>query len=296
MEQVVFASLAASPISFRKIRVLLDSLKDFGGEFFRAPLVVLHPDSLDITVENARPLKLPDVHMMPFRISSEEMDFPLAVVAIGAASAEKAVAGKAENLVWLLEDTLVLRSPSAFVLPASTQYAYRPVHHTKIGSLWKAPPDGFWTAIYRHCKVQPDHLFPMETCVRDNTIRPYFNAGCQATRPQNGLFSRWCELFRGLYRHPDFRPFFANPLYRVFMHQAVLAGVVLSSLSPAQLYELPESYNYPLHLHADYPPEFRPTKLNDLVTCRYETFAELKKMLAFIAVDEPIKTWMLARI
>lgn len=296
MEQVIFASLAASPTSFSKIRVLLDSLKDFGGGLFRAPLVVVHPDSLEVTIEDARLLKLPDVHMTPFRISGEEMDFPLAVVAVGAAAAEEAVAAKAENLVWLLEDTLVLKSPRALVLPAPMQYAYRPVHHTKIGSLWKTRPDGFWTAIYRKCNVEPEHLFPMDTCVRDNTIRPYFNAGCQVTRPQNELFSRWCELFRSLYRHPDFRPFFANPSYRVFMHQAVLAGAVLSSFSPAQLYELPESYNYPLHLHADYPPEFRPTKLSDLVTCRYETFDELKKILAFIPVDEPIKTWILSRI
>jgi hypothetical protein len=103
-------------------------------------------------------------------------------------------------------------------------------------------------------------------------------------------------LFRSLYRHPDFRRFFENPSYRVFMHQAVLAGVVLSSFSPTQLYELPESYNYPLHLHADYPIEFRPVKLNDLVTCRYETFDELKKTLAYIAVDEPTKRWILSRI
>ena len=80
------------------------------------------------------------------------------------------------------------------------------------------------------------------------------------------------------------------------MHQAVLAGVVLSSFSAAQLHELPESYNYPLHLHEEYPPEFRPTKLNELVTCRYETLDELKKTLALIAVDEPIKAWILSRI
>jgi hypothetical protein len=72
--------------------------------------------------------------------------------------------------------------------------------------------------------------------------------------------------------------------------------VVLSSFAPEQLYELPESYNYPLHLHADYPPEFRPTKLNELVTCRYETFEELKKTLTSIAVDEPMKKWILHRI
>jgi hypothetical protein len=296
MEQMMFASLAASPASFRKIRVLLDSLKHFGGEMFRPPLVVLHPDNLDVTVENARLLKSPDVHTVPFSISTEELDFPLATVAIGAAAAENAVAGRAENLVWLLEDTLVLRSPSALVMPAWAQYAYRPVHHTNIGSVWRAPPDDFWAAIYRHCKVQPNHLFPMNTCLRDNAIRPYFNAGCQITRPQNELFSRWRESFRRLYRHPDFRPFFANPSYRVFMHQVVLAGVVLSSFCPGQLYELPESYDYPFHLHTDYPHELRPTKLNDLVTCRYETFNELKQKLGFIAVDEPVKAWILSRI
>jgi hypothetical protein len=296
MEQITFASLAASPASFGKIRVLLDSLKDFGGELFKAPLVVLHPENLDVAGEKTGLLRLPDVQMIPFRISREEMDFPLAVVAIGAAAAERAVAGKAENLVWLLEDTLVLKSPSALVLPARSQYAYRPVHHTNIGSVWKSPPNDFWAAIYRHCKVGQNHLFPMDTCVRDNTIRPYFNAGCQVTRPQNELFSRWSESFRRLYRHPDFKPFFANPLYRIFMHQAVLAGVVLSSFSPAQLYELPESYNYPLHLHAEYPPEFRPTQLNELVTCRYETFDELRKTLGFMAVDQPVKAWILSRI
>jgi hypothetical protein len=296
MEQVMFATLAASPTSFRKIGMLLDSLNDFGGELFRAPLVVARPESLDVTDENTKLLKSPDIRMIHFRISSEEMDFPLAAVAIGAAAAEEAIAAKAENLVWLLEDTLVLRSPSAVVLPAWTQYAYRPVHHANIGSLWKAPPDDFWTAIYCHCKVGSDHLFPMDTCVRDNRVRPYFNAGCQVTRPQNELFSHWCESFRSLYRHPDFRPFFADPLYRVFMHQAVLAGVILSSFSRAQLCELPESYNYPLHLHADYPPEFRPTKLNELVTCRYETLDELKRILQLIAVDEPAMAWILSRI
>jgi hypothetical protein len=295
MEQIMFASLATSPASFRRIGVLLDSLKDFSGGLFTPPLVVLHPVSLDVTVVDARSLKPPDVHMVPFRISSEEMHFPLAVVAIGAAAAERE-ARQAQALVWMLEDTLVLQNPSALVLPAPAQYAYRPVHRTNIGSPWQDPPDRFWAAIYRHCQVDPDRLFPMETCLRDNTIRPYFNAGLQVTRPQNGLFSRWCELFRALYRHPDFTPFLLDPTYRVFMHQAVLAGAVLSGFSREQLHELPESYNYPLQLHAEYPPGFRPGKLNDVVTCRYETFDELKKALVSVDVDGPLKTWLLSRI
>jgi hypothetical protein len=296
MEQVMVATLAASPASFGKIRLLVDSLRDFGGTFLKTALMVVHPDSLKVASEDARLWASRDVHMISFRISSEEMQFPLSSVATGAAAAEEAVAGKTETLVWLLEDTLVLRSPSAFALLPSKQYAYRPVHHTNIGSPWDAPPDGFWTAIYRHCKVEPDRLFPMNTCVRDNAIRPYFNAGCQVTRPQNGLFSHWRDVFRRLCHHPDFIPFLASSSYRVFMHQAVLAGVVLSSFSPEQLHELPESYNYPLHLHTEYPCEFRPIRLNDLVTCRYETIDELKKVLALVPVDEPVKTWMLSNI
>jgi hypothetical protein len=295
MDRIVFASLATSPASFRRIRLLVDSLKDFGGDVFKPPLLVLHPVSLDVTVQDARLLTLPDVHMVPFRISSEEIHFPLAVVAIGAAAAERE-AGNAGSLVWMLEDTFVLKSPPALVLPVQAQYGYRPVHITNIGSVWKDPPDRFWAAIYRHCQVNPDRLFPMETCLRDNTIRPYFNAGLQVTRPRNGLFSRWCELFRGLYRHPDFTPFLLDPTYRVFMHQAVLAGAVLSSFARDQLHELPESYNYPLHLHTDYPPEFRPAKLTDLVTCRYEDFDELRKALSFMEADEPLKSWLVSRI
>ena len=295
MEQIVFASLASSPASFRKIRLLLDGLKDFGGELFRPPLVVMHPISLNVTVEAARSLEPSYVHMVPFRISSEERNFPLAVVAVGAAAAERE-AGNAGSLVWMLEDTLVLRNPSALVLPAWAQYGYRPVHITNIGSPWDDPPDRLWSAIYRHCGVEPDHLFPMDTCLRDHTIRPYFNAGLQVTRPQNGLFSRWCDLFRSLYRHPDFTPLLLDPTYRIFMHQAVLAGAVLSGFTRERLYELPEFYNYPLHLHADYPLEFRPAKLNDLVTCRYDDFDELKKALTFITVDEPLKAWVLSRI
>ena len=188
MEQIMFASLATSQASFPRISVLLDSLKAFGGELFTAPLTILHPDHLDVIREDTALLRSADVQMSPFRISREEMDFPLAAVAIGAGAAEEALSDKTRNLAWLLEDTLVLRNPSALVLRAGTQYAYRPVHHINIGSVWKSPPDDFWATVYRHCKVAQNHLFPMDTCVRDNTIRPYFNAGCQVTRPENGLF------------------------------------------------------------------------------------------------------------
>lgn len=54
------------------------------------------------------------------------------------------------------------------------------------------------------------------------------------------------------------------------MHQAIFSGVILSKLNREELYELPPTYNYPIHLHDKTPPQFRPKNIDDLVTIRYE--------------------------
>ena len=58
------------------------------------------------------------------------------------------------------------------------------------------------------------------------------------------------------------------------MHQAVLAGSVLSSLKQDEIQQLPFEVNYPLHLHSKIAEERRPTSLNQLITCRYEDASE----------------------
>jgi len=133
----------------------------------------------------------------------------------------------------------------------------------------------------------------METCVRDNTLRPYFNSGSFVVRPERGLLAAWHGLFERLYRHPDFEPFYQKDVrYKVFMHQAVLAGVVLNMFKREELQELPEAMNYPLHLHGEYPHEHRPRTLSELTTCRYEGIGELLNSLKGITVEEPLKSWL----
>jgi hypothetical protein len=74
-----------------------------------------------------------------------------------------------------------------------------------------------------------------------------------------------------LYRVDEFEPFYqANPRYRIFMHQAVLAGTVLARISPAESLLLPATVNYPLHFHQRFPAAERPATLDSLITCRYE--------------------------
>ena len=129
----------------------------------------------------------------------------------------------------------------------------------------------------------------MKTHVGHNTLRPYFNAGCLVVRPKKGILQSWWNVFKYSYKDTLFEEFYKkNELYIIFIHQAVLAGVILSSVEKTELQELPFNYNYPLHLYHESPDEFRPKNIDTLVTARFEEFEYLNK----VPIDEPLKTWL----
>jgi len=294
MERLVFATMAEPGGSAKRALLLFESLRAFGGELADNPGIMLVPKaSTPLSDEVQKRLGALNVRIAPFDLDEEAARFPLAPVVYASAEAENQTKGKAELMAWVLMDTLVVSPPLAFLAPGGVNFTYRPVHHTLVGPVYDKPLDGFWSLIYRHCGVTDDRVFPMETCVRDNTLRPYFNSGSFVVRPELGLLSAWRERFERLYRHPDFEPFYQKDVrYRIFMHQAVFAGVVLNMFKKEELQELPESVNYPLHLHGEYPPEHRPAALNDLITCRYEIIEVLVGSLKEIPVEEPLKSWL----
>ncbi len=297
MSRITFAAMATQDNPTRAI-MLFDSLRTFGGELANSPCIMLIPKKGGHLPDRAKEqLSVLDVRLIPFDIDEESARFPLASLVYAAAKAERQVRSETEILVWMNEDTLIVRPPVDFLLHKGIDFAYMPVHHNRIGSIYEKPPDAFWSLIYQHCGVEEDKVFPMETCTRDNTIRAYFNAGLLVVRPEQRLLEKWLDHFRRLYQHPDFIPFFKEDvLYMVFMHQAVLSGVVLSMFSKDELLELPETFNYPLHLHQEYPIEYRPQGLNNLITCRYEGIEDLQNSLMAIRVEEPLKSWLNERL
>jgi hypothetical protein len=72
----------------------------------------------------------------------------------------------------------------------------------------------------------------------------------------------------------------------------VLAGCILSTCRQADILELPYLVNYPLHMHNQYPSSLRPEYINDLVTCRYESFFSDPDWQQAIQVAEPLKSWL----
>ena len=170
-------------------------------------------------------------------------------------------------------DSIVIQEPSELIINPEVKLAYRPVDHTLIGSTFSEPISPFWESIYSDCGVNESKIFPMTASVDENVIRPYFNAGMLDLRPEIGLLRSWRRNFLRLFKASQYEELFqVKTLYKIFFHQAVLAGTVLSSIDHAELQELPYLINYPLHMHRDYPKDKKPECLNDLITCRYDIF------------------------
>ena len=273
-----FATLISRRYWTPETLLLAKSLRSFGGEFADLPITAFHPKGQDLSSETAVEVKQLGIQLAEYTIPEAAGNFPLGFIPFGAAAAEAHLAQQCDLLIWQLPDTLILAPPTDFALPEEKTLAYRPVHHQNVGSTFSQQPDAFWQLIYRHTEVPDDRLFRMITCYQEE-VRPYFNAGILAVRPRSGILRQWAKVFERTFQHPDFTPFFEEQRYAIFMHQAILVGVILHLLAPEELVCLPESYNYPLHMHTGYPVDGKVSRLAELVTARYENTLELPEFI-----------------
>jgi len=63
-----------------------------------------------------------------------------------------------------------------------------------------------------------------------------------------------------------------------------------------EMQELPQTYNYPLHLHTEDITGNRPSGLEDLVTVRHEGFYKDPDWRKKMPAGEPIKQWITKRL
>jgi len=102
------------------------------------------------------------------------------------------------------------------------------------------PVDEFWSAIYTVTGVDPATVPAVESLVESTIIRFYINCGIIAYRPKLGICQEWARAFSVMVRDAAFQSSAcADPLHRVFLHQAVLSAVVLARTRQAELRLLP---------------------------------------------------------
>jgi hypothetical protein len=294
MPEIIFACLVASSKDLAKALVLAESIRTFAGDYANQPVWFLIPEGKNrFSKANFSKINALAVDAQVFDLNSQAEKFPFASKVVAAAAAESLADGRASQLVWMDTLSMVINSPDAMLLIKDTKLGYRPVDHLLIGSQYDEPPDPFWKLIYYSCGVDVGDIFPMITSADQIKIRPYLNAGMLVVRPEFQLLQHWRDTFLEIYQAPQFLEFYNQQrLYKIFIHQAVLAGVALATFTENQILELPNQVNYPLHMHNQFPPANRPTKMNNLISFRYERFFARPDWQEIIHVDPPLQGWL----
>ncbi|MHA2206953.1 MAG: hypothetical protein ACXABC_13925 [Candidatus Thorarchaeota archaeon] len=296
---MIFASIVYPNESSETDAILLaESIRAFSGSLSQCSIWFYYPNTGPQISSMARTtFDSLGVTSIPFEINKEILQFPFTGNAHAAALAESKASGKTEILAWLATNTVIVQEPRNFVLQKGKILGYRPVHHTLIGSRFEEQIDAFWTQVYKCCNVSEDNVFPMKTHVDATQIRPYFNAGILITRPEKKLLQSWRDTYLRLYQEPSFQEFYnKDQRYAIFIHQAILSGVILSLFSNDEILELPSKYNYPVHLHDEDVTDQRPDTLEECVTFRHEGFYKDPNWVDKIPVKGILKKWLVERL
>ena len=293
-ETLIFATVTyPGPGSERNTLLLVESIRAFAGSLAQTPVWCFVPQyGKRLAPETETRLTALDVTLVPYDIELDVARFFFAADIRAAQLAESTAAGKTDLLVWLGSNTILLKEPDAFILPDDKLLGYRPVHHTNVGSVYGTPLDPFWTLVYKYCDVPQDRVFPMKTHVDGQTIRPYFNAGILIPRPESGLFKSWHDIFFDVYREPALKNLYEqDQRYVIFIHQALLSGIILKTFAQDEIQQLPGTYNYPLHLFEE-DIESRPTLIDELFTIRHEGFYNNPDWKRDMPASDSLKNWL----
>ena len=296
VEKTCFFTLIGNTQQEQNARLLVDSLRAFGGPLSGCPLWVLHPSDFDPTQEAWQSQAGVQLFSLDTQFSA---GYWFSAKVHACAWAEERTGPEVRSLVWLAPENLIVQPPVLFDLspsedtPEKTSYAaaLRTVHHSNVGSLAQQPLDAFWEAVYGSVGLD-EAPYTTHSFIDGCELRPYWNTHCFAVDPALGLLQAWQEGFLAMVADQDFQ---AGPCrdipHQVFLHQAVLCTLLTKTLAQAQIRALPPEYSYPLHMHEQVPLALRAFTLNDQVCAVYEDVLPLEG----IAVREPLRSWLAVR-
>jgi hypothetical protein len=294
MAKLIFAFMQAYGGDERESILLARSLRTFGGKLAHHPLWMMAPQNLEQVSETTRQvLSGLDVQIHRFEVPDEALGFPFGGKVYAAAAAESLASNEADILVWMDSDTIFVGETAGLALGENVELGYRPVMLKNISSLYDEPLNAFWSFIFERCDTPVNDLSPMLTTVDGVRIRPHFNAGILSVRPQAGLLQAWRNNFERLYSQPELAPFYQeNILYRIFVHQAILAGTLLTKLKMDEMQDLGARFNYPVFLEGASGPT------RDMVTLRYDEFEFFQQpgWENKVPLQEPVKEWLDAQV
>ena len=291
-KQTIFLTTVRSAPGKVCARILVDSIRAFGGALCDAPVWVFE----------ANPQKAPcnelagnGVQVIPLNMPETVRDYIFGDKVCACAQAEALATSETQALVWIDPTCVVVNPPRLFDLGAAFDAAVRPVHIRNVGLLTTDPLDGFWQKIYAMVGVN-DIASTVESFVDGQRLRAYFNSHAFAINPQKGLLRRWFILFEKSVCDQEFQArACADERHQIFLFQATLSALIVTALDSRRIHILPPTYNYPYNLHARVPGEQRAKSLNDIVCFTYEDRSISPAAMTDIQIDEPLRAWLATR-
>jgi hypothetical protein len=291
MDTDILFITTASVKNLPAVRLMIDSLRAFGGELAEAPFWIFAPDPELVGATGDKQLRL-----LPLAIPESVAAYPFGEKVATCARAEELAPTGTRSLVWIDPSCIVVQPPVLLDLGERSDAAFRPVHIRNVGLPRSEPLDAFWKGIYNAVGVE-DIQSTVPSFVDGQILRAYFNSHAFSINPALGLMQRWDELFRQLVGDAQFQSTAcADERHQVFLFQALLSTLVASSVEPGRIRVLPSTYNYPNHLQDQIPASLRFAALNEAVCFAYEDLSIRPDSLTGIDVREPLRAWLETRV
>lgn len=248
---------------------LCNSIRERAGSFDSMPISVYYYDYLNYYIESYKDefAKL-NIRLVKLTAPGLTFQYFFGGKPYLAARVEEDLENHTGLIVFLDPNVLILKEPKAFALSDSISFAYRPVFHQNVGSLYEEAPDEYWGRIYEILEVPDSLLFPMKTVGDKKIIRPYINAGLHVVRPEAKLFRTWAEYFGKLADDKEIKKLCHDHQRNIFLHQAAFTCAILNTFSPEQMKLLPANYNYPLFFDLFFDSEIKFDSIDGLVTLK----------------------------
>ena len=147
--KIVFATYFENKEGIGLCKLLCKSIRKFSGALRTAPIVVYYHGFLNEEAEIYKKIFYElSVELREIKVPQEAFNFTLGSKPFIASKAEKEMTPKADILTFLDPNIILIREPKDIILQDSKNFAYRPVMHQNIGSLYGEEPDRFWKQLY----------------------------------------------------------------------------------------------------------------------------------------------------
>jgi glyoxylase-like metal-dependent hydrolase (beta-lactamase superfamily II) len=276
----------------RSVKALITSVRDLAGPYRGSRVFVVLADP-DKAVGKA--LEGPNVELLDLDMEPAFRDYPLAVKAFAAAQVEKVAGKDAATLVWLDPGVLVLGSLAALDLEGKFDAALRPVTLSNaIGLPPGVEPNDYWKPIYEANSLDYRQLPVLETIADQVRIQPYYNCEVYSVTPKAGLCGAWADILTRLLKDEDYQRSSCSTFPRkLFLHQAVLSGVVSARVRAPRIKPLPLTSGYPFNQHPKLPASSRVSALNDLAVVIFDdAWGRNPAWMDSIPIREPLRGWL----